>query len=175
MTLKIVIAVDASPHARLALKVARTHYPEGHRQLLTVIDDRALPFREGMPVPVEAVVAEARHTLKDLAQATEVFEVVVGEPAVELLRAAERFGADVLVMGTHGRYGLNRWFGGSVAETVVRRADLPVLVVREASVEEPAVSTEAAHSEKAAPLLKPAPSPATGQLNLNSEEVNRTP
>jgi len=139
MTLRIVVAVDSSPHARLALKVARTHYPDGHRQLVTVVDDRTLPFQGGVPVPVEAVVAEARRTLEDLAQAGEVCTVVVGEPAEALLRAAERFGADVLVMGTHGRYGLNRWFGGSVAETVVRHADLPVLVVREAGVEKPDV------------------------------------
>ena len=151
MTLRIVVAVDSSPHARLALKVARTHYPDGHRQLVTVVDDRTLPFQGGVPVPVEAVVVEARRTLEDLAQAGEVCTVVVGEPAEALLRAAERFGADVLVMGTHGRYGLNRWFGGSVAETVVRRADLPVLVVREASVEEPEVPVD------------------TGELNLRSD------
>ena len=139
MTLRIVVAVDSSPHARLALKVARTHYPDGHRQLVTVVDDRTLPFRDGLPVPVEVVVAEAKCALEDMAQTDEVCNVVVGEAAEALLRAAERFGADVLVMGTHGRYGLNRWFGGSVAETVVRHADLPVLVVREASVEEPDV------------------------------------
>ncbi len=134
MTLNIVIAVDSSSHARLALKVARTHYPDAHRQLVTVIDDRSLRFQDGLPVPVEALVAEARRSLEHLSQAGEVCKVVIGEPAEALLKAAERFGADVLVMGTHGRYGLNRWFGGSVAETVVRRADLPVLVVREASV-----------------------------------------
>ena len=139
MTLRIVVAVDSSPHARLALKVARTHYPDGHRQLVTVVDDRTLPFRDGLPVPVEVVVAEAKRTLEDMAKTDEVCNVVVGEAAEALLRAAERFGADVLVMGTHGRYGLNRWFGGSVAETVVRHADLPVLVVREAGVEKPDV------------------------------------
>ena len=148
MTLKIMVAVDSSPHARLALKVARTHYPDGHRQLVTVVDDRTLPFRDGLPVPVEVVVTEARRTLEELAEASEVCKVVMGEPAEALLKAAERFGADVLVMGTHGRYGLNRWFGGSVAETVVRRADLPVLVVREASVLEPALPLDTATLER---------------------------
>jgi nucleotide-binding universal stress UspA family protein len=157
MTLNIVIAVDSSAHAQLALKVARTHYPDGHRQLVTVVNDRTLPFRDGLPVPVEAVVAEARRTLEDLCLAGEVCEVMIGEPAEELLRAAERFGADVLVMGTHGRYGLNRWFGGSVAETVVRRADLPVLVVREASVLEPVLPLD------------------TAVLELNVERAGRTP
>ena len=154
MTLKIMVAVDSSPHARLALKVARTHYPDGHRQLVTVVDDRTLPFRDGLQVPAEAVVAEARRTLEDLSLAGEVCTVVIGEPAQALLRAAERYGADVLVMGTHGRYGLNRWFGGSVAETVVRHADLPVLVVREASVLEPALPLD------------------TATLDLKSEQVS---
>ena len=157
MTLRIVVAVDSSPHARLALKVARTHYPDGHRQLVTVVDDRTLPFQGGVPVPVEAVVVEARRTLEDLAQAGEVCTVVVGEPAEALLRAAEQYGADVLVMGTHGRYGLNRWFGGSVAETVARRADLPVLVVREASVQEPDGA------------------PDSEQLTPERDEVSKTP
>lgn len=157
MTLNIVVAVDSSPHARLALKVARTHYPDGHRQLVTVVDDRALPFRDGLPVPVEAVVAEARRTLEDLRQGTEVCTVVIGEAAQALLRAAEQYGADVLVMGTHGRYGLNRWFGGSVAETVVRHANLPVLVVREASVQEPDGA------------------PDSEQLTPEREGVSRTP
>ena len=162
MTLNIVIAVDSSAHARLALKVARTHYPDGYRQLVTVVDDRSLPFRDGLPVPVEAVVAEARRTLEDLCLVGELCKVVIGEPADELLKAAERFGADVLVMGTHGRYGLNRWFGGSVAETVVRHADLPVLVVREASVLEPVLPLE--------PVLLD-----TAALELNGDQSGGTP
>ena len=70
-----------------------------------MIDKRTLPFRNGLPVPV---VAEGRHTLEDWAQATEVCTVVIGEAAQTLPRAVKRFGADVLVMGTHGRSGLNR-------------------------------------------------------------------
>lgn len=44
---------------------------------------------------------------------------------------------DVIVMGTHGRGGLKRWFMGSVAEDVVRQASVPVLLVRTGDVTQP--------------------------------------
>ncbi len=46
-----------------------------------------------------------------------------------ILSAADRVGADMIVMGTHGRSGLSRLVLGSVAEAVLRRAVVPVLVV----------------------------------------------
>ena len=56
--------------------------------------------------------------------------VEVGPPAAEILRSAERLQADMIVLGTHGRDGLQRALLGSVAESVLRRAHCPVLVVR---------------------------------------------
>ena len=55
---------------------------------------------------------------------------VEGLPADEILRAARRARADLVVMGTHGRSGVSRLFMGSVAERVVRESRLPVLTVR---------------------------------------------
>jgi nucleotide-binding universal stress UspA family protein len=55
-----------------------------------------------------------------------------GEPAAELLRAVDEVGADLIVMGTHGRSGLGRVLMGSVAESVLRRAPCPVLIARSA-------------------------------------------
>ncbi len=52
-----------------------------------------------------------------------------------ILAAADRVGADMIVMGTHGRTGLSRLVLGSVAEAVLRRAAVPVLVVPLAVVE----------------------------------------
>ncbi len=51
-----------------------------------------------------------------------------GEPAEEILRFAESHRADAVVVGTHGRRGLERLVLGSVAEQVARRAHCPVLV-----------------------------------------------
>ncbi|RAE95779.1 universal stress protein, partial [Burkholderia multivorans] len=48
-----------------------------------------------------------------------------------LARAAAEYDADLIVIGTHGRRGVRRLLLGSVAESLVRIADRPVLVVRE--------------------------------------------
>lgn len=57
--------------------------------------------------------------------------VVSGDPRDAILAAAEDVGADLIVMGTHGRRGISRFVIGSVAENVVRRALCPVLTVRQ--------------------------------------------
>jgi nucleotide-binding universal stress UspA family protein len=53
-----------------------------------------------------------------------------GDPVTAILRVAREVGADLIVMGTHGRRGLGRLLLGSVAELVVRRAACPVLTVK---------------------------------------------
>ena len=57
-------------------------------------------------------------------------EKAVGEPAAEILENARAWGSDLIVMGTHGRTGLEHALMGSIAERVVRRAHCPVLTVR---------------------------------------------
>ncbi len=56
--------------------------------------------------------------------------VVEGDPAHEIGRGVMFSGADLIVMGTHGRKGLKRWILGSVTEAVVHSASVPVLTVR---------------------------------------------
>jgi nucleotide-binding universal stress UspA family protein len=53
-----------------------------------------------------------------------------GDPATQILRIAQETGCDLVVMGTHGRTGLDRLLMGSVAEEVVRRAACPVVTVK---------------------------------------------
>jgi nucleotide-binding universal stress UspA family protein len=53
-----------------------------------------------------------------------------GPPAAEIVKAARRWQADLIVIGSHGRRGIRRALIGSVAEAVVRQAPCPVLVVR---------------------------------------------
>ncbi|MCS6799006.1 MAG: universal stress protein [Myxococcota bacterium] len=53
-----------------------------------------------------------------------------GVPWVEIDRLAGEMGADLVVMGTHGRTGVQRFLLGSVAEKVVRSCRVPVLTVR---------------------------------------------
>lgn len=54
-----------------------------------------------------------------------------GRAADEILAAAKESGADLIAMATHGRTGLGRLLFGSVAEAVLRRAPVPVLMLRE--------------------------------------------
>jgi len=54
----------------------------------------------------------------------------VGDTVSEILRTARETGADLIVMGTHGRTGLGRLLLGSVAEGVLRHAPCPVVTVR---------------------------------------------
>ena len=56
--------------------------------------------------------------------------VRIGDAREVILHAAEEIGADMIVMGTHGRRGFRRALLGSVAETVVRTAPCPVLTLR---------------------------------------------
>jgi nucleotide-binding universal stress UspA family protein len=56
--------------------------------------------------------------------------VAEGAPVATILNAARERGCGLIVMGTHGRRGLNRLLRGSVAEEVVRRAPCLVLTVR---------------------------------------------
>ena len=56
--------------------------------------------------------------------------VNTGDAAEEILKTANEIGADMIAMSTHGRSGLSRFAHGSVTDKVLRRAVIPVLVVR---------------------------------------------
>ncbi|MFC3196278.1 universal stress protein [Parapedobacter deserti] len=67
---------------------------------------------------------------KDFHDVKEVFVFNrIGSPKQEILTVASEWGADLIIMGTHGRTGFDHFISGSVSESVVRRASCPVLVV----------------------------------------------
>ncbi|WP_323190795.1 universal stress protein [Halostella sp. PRR32] len=71
--------------------------------------------------------------VRDIAAGTSVDvegSLVDGTPSKEIVRYAEQNDCDLIVMGTHGRGGIDRLLLGSVAERVVRSSDVPVLTVR---------------------------------------------
>jgi len=108
---------------------------------------KAVPVDE---VPVESVAAvpsiermleDAEAYLRAVA-ATPVFDglkvvttVRSGEAPHEIIAAAREIDADVIAMTTHGRTGLKRLLFGSVAEAVLRMADIPVFTLRAAFLE----------------------------------------
>jgi nucleotide-binding universal stress UspA family protein len=57
--------------------------------------------------------------------------LLMGAAARRIVEHAEKIGADLIVMGTHGRTGLSHPLLGSVAERVVRTSKCPVLTTRE--------------------------------------------
>ncbi|MBI3047774.1 MAG: universal stress protein [Acidobacteria bacterium] len=83
------------------------------------------------PVSREEVVSELRRAL-DEAGAGNLDAAVAaeaGEPAATIVDQAVRIGADLLVIGTHGRSGFDRLLLGSVTEKVLRKAPCPILTV----------------------------------------------
>jgi nucleotide-binding universal stress UspA family protein len=56
-------------------------------------------------------------------------KVVTGNPAEKIVEFVSEKGIDMIVMGTHGRKGLDRTLMGSVADYVIRNADVPVVTV----------------------------------------------
>jgi nucleotide-binding universal stress UspA family protein len=74
---------------------------------------------------VERALARA-----SIAPGTAAVAIVEGKPSSAVLDAAKETNATLIVVGSHGRRGLRRFFLGSVAESIVRRSDVPVLVVR---------------------------------------------
>lgn len=56
-------------------------------------------------------------------------KVVAGDPSIEILKFIESEGMDLVIMGTHGRKGLEHTFFGSVAENIVKKSPVPVLTI----------------------------------------------
>ncbi|MBI4246604.1 MAG: universal stress protein [Candidatus Rokubacteria bacterium] len=85
---------------------------------------------------VEGRLAEARAYLEPIADTLRAkgirvsVEVRRGEPVTEIAAAAGATGSDLIAMTTHGRSGLGRLLFGSVAEAVLRQAEIPVFLMR---------------------------------------------
>jgi nucleotide-binding universal stress UspA family protein len=84
---------------------------------------------------VSGIVSGASETMDSFVQ--EYFKgvpvegrVVSGYAAEEIVSAAEEVGADLIVLGTHGRKGIDKILFGSVAEKVIKTAKAPVLSMR---------------------------------------------
>jgi nucleotide-binding universal stress UspA family protein len=93
----------------------------------------------GMPAGVPSSSQEPRRKVEErLRRAAEGFpaerlklRTIHGWPTAAIMELARPERADLMVMGTHGHAGLDRLLTGSVAEAVIRRAHIPVLVVPE--------------------------------------------
>lgn len=146
---KVIVGIDYSETSTLALQAA-----------LLIAAGRpdaqiyALAVAEGLLSRPEDIVEEAQREFRDQAQKTldgflteqiARFEktgakinhkrvaaaVDFGSPTERILALAEELKADMIVIGTHGRTGMQRLLVGSVAENVLRHAHCTVLVARQ--------------------------------------------
>jgi nucleotide-binding universal stress UspA family protein len=104
---------------------------------LYVVDTASLtdvPMETTLDGVNRALHDEGAEALNDLEQRVGDVPVettaVEGSPARDIVAYAEESETDVIVMGTHGRSGVDRLLLGSVAERVVRSSPVPVLTVR---------------------------------------------
>ena len=77
------------------------------------------------------MVKDTEARMRKLAPEAASIDVVFGYAASAIVERASRLGADLIVMGSHGRTGMAHLMLGSVAEAVVRTAHCPVLTVRQ--------------------------------------------
>jgi nucleotide-binding universal stress UspA family protein len=107
-------------------------------QVLHVVPEPVTPYTSGIPLPKEAMHPEIPAAKElDSLQVPRSDEIPhleraieMGVPFVEIVRHARQKNIDLIVIGTHGRTGLDQMLMGSVAEKVVRKAPCPVLTVR---------------------------------------------
>lgn len=140
--MKILLAADGSPFTKKALAFLATH------ENLCGPEDELVVLHVQPPVPprVKALLGaaavndyysdESRKVLDPIERFLKRHQLqfrtswVIGSPTKELLAAAKREKAQLIVMGTHGHGLIGRALMGSVAQRVVADCDVPVLLVK---------------------------------------------
>jgi nucleotide-binding universal stress UspA family protein len=143
--MRILIACDGSEHSEAAINalIAR---PAPAGSSVSVISVAHVPFPMVDPYLGEQISSDpelspsllkaAQRTADGAAARLQAVGIAaqsqaqLGDPRVEIVRAAEEGKADLIILGSHGRTGISRWLLGSVAEHVVRHAPCSVEVAR---------------------------------------------
>ncbi|GAB3685762.1 universal stress protein [Salinarchaeum chitinilyticum] len=135
---RILLPTDGSESADAALDhaldIAAQYDAELH--VLHVVSAAYAEAGPGHATAIEAMEQHGEETFDRIAERVEAAGVRLtteqrhGEPHTSIVEYANEAGVDLVVMGTHGRTGLQRYLLGSVTEKVVRTSDVPVLTVR---------------------------------------------
>lgn len=142
--MQILLAIDGSEASQHATRLlAEQPWPEGSVvRVLSVahllppttpfFNEVAVHYEEVVKEFLEAATAIVTRAAGELEAAGLNVETAVrqGDPRAEILEEARTWGAELIVVGSHGRTGVERWLMGSVAEYVVRHAPCSVEVVR---------------------------------------------
>jgi len=142
MDKRILVPVDGSEQAHEACEFVVREFPDATMVLLHVINPAEAGYSAQASLPsfseewYEREKETAEELFDELVTATEAHDVdverivEVGRPTTAIVDYADDHDVDQIVMGSHGRSGVSRILLGSVAETVVRRASVPVTVAR---------------------------------------------
>jgi len=143
--MKIILGVDGSPCSAAAVQfVKRMAWPAGSKveviravpPVLVAIPEAYLVLSDRLDVLRRDLLVEAHKYVEDIScellgrGLTVDSRVIEDDPREALVQAARASGADLLVVGSHGRSGLSKLFMGSVSSHVVAHAPCSVLVVR---------------------------------------------
>lgn len=137
---RVLVPTDGSPASRRAIEhavdLADTHDAELHAlYVINTASFASLPTEgswEGVSDMLSREGESALEAVREVATRQDIpIETVQldGAPSREIVRYAEENGCDLIVMGTHGRGGIDRLLLGSVAEKVVRSSTIPVLTI----------------------------------------------
>jgi nucleotide-binding universal stress UspA family protein len=168
----ILVAADFSESSRDAFRVACTLAGAGEARLIVLhVADQALPDgllgrmiprTEGDSAYLQALGEQLRKDYSPDGPIDVEFRVRDGLAVEEIIRTVEEVGADLIVLGSHGRSGLGRLLMGSVAEALLRRAPCPTLVLKPgppeaARIPESGRSESEPSTGSFAPSLRPGP------------------
>jgi nucleotide-binding universal stress UspA family protein len=137
---RILIAIDSDPIAAHAADVgADLARVVGAEMAFVHVIDPSIAYAADTGIQPDVLVASAKEEARKLVssfrerlpQRSAALEFVqIGSPLTEIVNAAKDWPADLIVIGSHGRGGVKRTLLGSVAESVMRHAPCPILVVR---------------------------------------------
>ncbi len=135
----ILLPTDGSSGAEAAIEPtgALASATDATVHLVSVVDTRSLGIDVGSSVIVDELesvatdaVGDASDRLSGMGVETVETAITHGVPYRAILDAIEEADADLVVIGTHGRTGIDRYLLGSVAEKLVRTSPVPVMTVR---------------------------------------------
>jgi nucleotide-binding universal stress UspA family protein len=136
--MRILLAIDDSKFSEAATRaVIAQHQPQGAQVAILNVVDLTIPiptsyateFREQSLKQGQEVVRRAEQVLKKTGYTVQT-AVEEGDPKSKIVDYAMHWNADLIVVGSHGRKGAERFLMGSVAETVARHAPCSVEIVR---------------------------------------------
>ncbi|MXV61935.1 universal stress protein [Natronorubrum sp. JWXQ-INN-674] len=141
MSEQILVPYDGSPPSEKALEYAFEQFSEADITALYVVPipegywaafedpENRIPGAKEADEHGQTILDEATAVAEERGRNLET-EIDTGTPDHRIVERAENEAYDTIVIGSHGREGVSRMLLGSVAENVVRRAPVPVIVVR---------------------------------------------